>query len=487
MKKVWWLLLIIFVLLLLVLFYNKIYEQYTDVVEKKKVPGKTIWLLWFQGWDDNTPWLVKKVRESWEFHNPDWNIELLTKENIGSYIDEKLIAYDTTQMALSDIIRLNLLATHGGVWADATMLCMRPLEDWLYDALQPCGFWMYHGKEAYAPTSWFIISMHQSTLIQKWTNKTNEYWKSGNNAEGNYFWMDSLFNKLCETDSDFLNQWRKVPYISCEDYGESHMLAGKGHGNDDYIKNILNTKPPYTLKLSRHENISENTDGGYAIMISLKTKNTKILPVEPAVSRDFGDNIMVVSDCKHEDSIIELDNLCSYYNVEMIVYDKCNFCKHVPSRVYSRPLQNKGREAGTFMYFIVKYYNILPNNIIFTAGNTKKHDRIDKLTKMIKDKNYVCETVALHTQADFLLDIYEEKPITPAEKRPFKNWYQHSIGEWDDNKHGACWNGLIKTTREKILKNPKQIYINLLNQLNVAESTETAHYVERSLKALLDM
>ena len=480
----WWILLIIvIVLLLLALFYNKP----SKYEEKEKVPGKTIWLLWFQGWDDNTPWVVKKVRESWEFHNPDWNIELVTKENIGTYIDEKLISYDTTPQALSDIIRLNLLATHGGVWADATMLCMRPLDDWLYDVLQPSGFWMYHGKEPDAPASWFIISMKQSTLIQKWANKTNEYWKNGKNSEGNYFWMDSLFNELCETDPDFLREWRKVPYISCEDYGQSHMLAGKTTENNDYIKNILNTNPPYTLKLSWHQNPSENTDTGYAIMISLKTKDTKILPVEPAVSRDFGDNVMVVSDCKHEDSVIDLDNLCKSHGIEMLVYDKCNFCKHVPYDVYSRPLQNKGRDMGTFMYFIVKYYDMLPNKIIFTAGNVKKWDRLNRLSKMITDENHVCDNFPnLNSQADFTLDTYEDKVLTHSEIRPFKNWYEHSIGKWDGNKD-MCYNGVIKTTREKILKNPKHVYVNLLNQLNRAESNEVVHYVERGLKALLDM
>ena len=479
----WWILLIlVIVLLLLVLFYKKP-EKY----EEKKVPGKTIWLLWFQGWDDNTPWVVKKVRESWEFHNPDWNIELLTKENIGTYIDEKLIAYDTTPQALSDIIRLNLLATHGGVWADATMLCMRPLENWLYDVLQPCGFWMYHGGKPDAPASWFIISMHQSALIQKWANKTNEYWKNGNDAKADRFWMDALFKQLCETDPDFLNEWRKVPHISCEDYGQSHMLAGKTTENNDYIKNILNTNPPHAIKLTVTDaNITEDTDGGYAIMISLKTKGTKNLPIEPAVSRDFGDNVMVISDCKHEESVLELDNLCKSHGIQMLVYDKCNFCKHVPSDVYSRPLQNKGREAGTFMYFIVKYYDMLPSNIIFTAGNTKKHDRIDRLSKMITDENYICDTSPLHTQANFTLDTYEDKLLVPSKIRPFKYWYKDSIGEWDDYKLGACWNGVIKTAREKILKNPKQVYINLLNQLDTAESSEVAHYVERSLKALLN-
>jgi hypothetical protein len=375
MKKVWWLLLVVLILIILVLFYNKMSENY-----KEKVPGKTIWL---QG---------NNVRESWELHNPDWNIEIVTNDDTN----------------------ISVLATHGGVWVDSDIPCTRPLEDWLYDVLQPCGFWMYRD----GPRICFIASIQESILLQKLTKKRG-----------------TSFDELCKTDQDFMDEWEKVP-----------------HKDKPYFKEI-----------------------------------SERIPVEPVVSRDFGDNVMVVSDCKHVDSIIELDNLCNSYGIKMLVYDKCNFCKHVPSHIYSRPLSNKGRETATFMFFIIKYYDILPNKIIFTAGNAKKHNRTGKLKKMITDENYICDTSPLYTQENFTYDVHEGKTLVKSEIRPFKKWYEHSIGVWDGNKEGPCWNGLIKTTREKILKNPKHIYINLLNQLNIAESTETGHYMERSLKALLDI
>ena len=56
--------------------------NYTNQIEKHEtkieISGKSIFLLWFQGWDENIPWVVKKVKESWELHNPDWNIVLLS-------------------------------------------------------------------------------------------------------------------------------------------------------------------------------------------------------------------------------------------------------------------------------------------------------------------------------------------------------------------------------------------------------------------------
>jgi hypothetical protein len=373
----WWLLLIILVLLLLV-FFHKNSDKY-ETTENKKELSKIIWIP-----EDST-------RESWELHNPDWRIEIVP----------------------SDHTNLSVLATHGGIWVDKDIQCTRPLDDWLYDLLQPCGFWMYRDGQHIC----FIASMQQSTLLQKWSKESS-----------------TSFDKLCKTDHEFINEWEKVP-----------------HKDKPYFKEV-----------------------------------SERIPVEPAISRDFGDNVMVASDCNDRESLIVLDNLCTTHNIQLLVYDKCNFCKHVPSHIYSRPLQNKGREGGTFMYFIVKYYDMLPSKIIFTAGRMNVRNRPNILTKMITDENYICETHPLDSDAGFQLDAYGDGPLTPSEVRPFKYWYKHNIGEWDGTKNGACMGGLIKTTREKILKNPKHVYVNLLNQLNRAESTEVAHYMERSLHALLN-
>jgi mannosyltransferase OCH1-like enzyme len=79
---------------------------------------------------------VQQVRKSWELHNPTWNIILLDQSNLSQYIDHAIIKINARLPAKTDLIRLNLLAEYGGVWADATMLCMVSLNRWIYDALQ---------------------------------------------------------------------------------------------------------------------------------------------------------------------------------------------------------------------------------------------------------------------------------------------------------------------------------------------------------------
>ena len=109
---------------------------------------KNIFILWLQGWD-NAKWLNKKVAESWKINNLDWTVHCIDLVNLKDYVNDINYIYDNQKdispQAKSDIIRLSLLKNYGGVWADATMLCMQPLEHWVHPAVEPVGLWMYHG------------------------------------------------------------------------------------------------------------------------------------------------------------------------------------------------------------------------------------------------------------------------------------------------------------------------------------------------------
>ena len=229
---------------------NTSYDGFSD-------PGinKTVWLLWLQGWD-SAPWLPQQVKTSWEIQNPDWTIQLVSKENLKNLLPELDYVYSDTisPQAKSDIIRLSLLSRYGGVWADSSLLCMKPLDSWVYDAIQPSGLWMYHGNGAnmdiqYGPASWFIVSLKDSYIITKWKERCDSYWKNRTSTQ-NYFWMDYLFKELYETDPKFKEQWDRVPYTFCEDKGQSHIFSdGSWKDNTPELKELINTTPPYVMKL----------------------------------------------------------------------------------------------------------------------------------------------------------------------------------------------------------------------------------------------
>ncbi|MEA5624984.1 capsular polysaccharide synthesis protein [Nostoc sp. UHCC 0251] len=220
--------------------------------------NKKIWLLWFQGWK-NAPWLVKQIAESWVINNPDWNIEYLTLDNLHNYVHDIDYIYETTKeigpQAKSDIIRLSLLKNHGGVWADATMLCMQPLDTWVQEAVKPAGLWMYHGHGGGmnckdGPASWLIVAEENSLIIDKWKSACDEYWKYRTHADS-YYWLDGLFRKLYESDVKFRDKWKLAPHLYCESKGQAHSLAPfhyRMESNNKDIKKIFLEKPPYALK-----------------------------------------------------------------------------------------------------------------------------------------------------------------------------------------------------------------------------------------------
>ncbi len=235
---------------------------------------KIIWILWLQGWD-KAPYIARKVRESWEKHNPGWEVRAISKDNLDDYVN---ISYlDNLEMPVnqSDVIRLHLLAKHGGVWADATMLCMRPLDDWVHDMIKPSSVWMYHGREnCETLASWFIISKKDSYMMNAWKEKCDIFWSDGKKTADWHF-MDALWKEVYIVDSKFREEWSRVPKICCEDRGQAHMLAGKVNEKDPDLQEIIRTNPPHAIKLSHHGFVEDDTEsnGNRAIFFSLSKFN----------------------------------------------------------------------------------------------------------------------------------------------------------------------------------------------------------------------
>jgi hypothetical protein len=454
----------------------------------KEVPGKTVWLLWLQGWD-KAPWLQQRVRDSWIKHNPEWNVELVDSKNLRKYVDVPYINKIQASAAKSDVIRLSLLAKHGGVWADSTMLCMAPLDEWIYDALDPVGIWMYHGgADGQGPASWFIVSAKQSYIMKKWKNACDEYWSS-RAKEDEYFWMDGLFNKLLKTDAKFAQEWNSVPYISCDAPGQAHALAGKTQSNDPEVKRILGEYPPYAVKLSSrnwngvffNENMTDS-NAYYAIQEALKSgKPFKPHKMDYKPGTGFSDSVAVVADYGNGEDVKKI--LDESKSRQVLVYDKGNFCKNAPD-CYCRPRRNVGREQETFLHFVTTHNDKLPNDIIFLPTPLAKHGRFERYKNILKTGgNSYPPEVYLGAEADFELPVYEERKMTRASEYPFKKWYEKHIGEWVPNTP-MIWNGIYKTSRDRILEKPRNFFANLHEQTKAANDTEVGHFLERSMTSI---
>lgn len=221
---------------------------------------KKIWFLWLQG-QENAPELTKRVIKTWVDNNPGWEVNVVNSNTLGNYIHlDNLDLPNMSAQAASDIIRLRLLSLHGGVWVDATMPCLQPLDGWVKEAIEPCGFWMYHGRDmGRGPASWFMISKKGSIIANKWMKISDDYWNT-KPAEYHYHWMDILFGQIALNDHEFLTEWKKVPFKWCEDPYSAHSLAKRVYTYDpDHVENIIKNSP-FAIKLCNHGVFHQRTN-----------------------------------------------------------------------------------------------------------------------------------------------------------------------------------------------------------------------------------
>lgn len=142
---------------------------------------RILWFAWLQGIDTAPP-LVKRCLHSWQCHNSGWQIIVLDGQNLNEYVDVDEIIGPNRQIismqALTNIIRINLLANVGGVWADATCFCCRPLDDWIGNYLTSGFFAFEKPARDRLISSWFLASREDCHLTQTYCRHVNAFWRN---------------------------------------------------------------------------------------------------------------------------------------------------------------------------------------------------------------------------------------------------------------------------------------------------------------------
>lgn len=138
-------------------FMQPIVEKYRDHPVHEKLehkPGKVpVWCCWWQG-VENMPELVRMCNDRLRHFIPDEaELRMLTAENYREFVElppwviEKFEAGKMSITALSDILRVALLAEHGGFWIDSTVFISDrfPVEFIRSD---------YYAQRMYDPVKW---------------------------------------------------------------------------------------------------------------------------------------------------------------------------------------------------------------------------------------------------------------------------------------------------------------------------------------------
>jgi hypothetical protein len=94
---------------------------------------KIIWTYWNDDNPRTVPKLVKLCAWTWQFLHPEWQFNWLTPATTAAYVSN-FSAYQKaadSPARLADFVRLAVIAEHGGVWTDASILPLDRLDQWL--------------------------------------------------------------------------------------------------------------------------------------------------------------------------------------------------------------------------------------------------------------------------------------------------------------------------------------------------------------------
>lgn len=191
------------------------------------------------------------------------------------------------------------------------------------------------------------------------------------------------------------------------------------------------------------------------------------------VSRES--TVVVMSTCGNADDVSRVQDVCTRRGFDLVVYDKCNECKDSQKCTI---LPNVGREQGTWLRYVIDNWPNFPRKILFLPSPIDKYDRLTRGLTMV-DNDHSGDEIG--QWEDFTLDSWNGTVLIPAETRPFKAWYEKHVGPWNPKTPDVYYNGVMETTRDRILSKSKEFYKNLHDQVSVGTNTEVGHYLERSM------
>ncbi len=105
--------------------YLATYKFSKDIEEGNKDYSNNIWICWFQGLE-SAPEIVKACVNSIKKKAGGHNVVILTEDNYKDYVEIPEIIEERRKQGVisrthfSDILRVSLLAKHGGMWLDST-------------------------------------------------------------------------------------------------------------------------------------------------------------------------------------------------------------------------------------------------------------------------------------------------------------------------------------------------------------------------------
>ncbi len=189
-------------------------EEAMQKVKYDRRHNPVIWTIWLQGMD-NAPYIVKKCYESLKCNIVDRKIIVITEDNFEqyvkfpSYIMEKYRKGIISKVHFADLLRVELLAVHGGTWLDGTVYCSgNPVNKYILDSELFVFQMLKPGIDGHsrAVSSWLMTAYSNHPIIYLVRALLHNYWQLHNYAV-DYFILHDFFQMALEA---YPEEWKKV-------------------------------------------------------------------------------------------------------------------------------------------------------------------------------------------------------------------------------------------------------------------------------------
>ncbi len=190
---------------------------------------ETIWQFWDNPAGGKTPEIVKssigsvkRLRGDFE-HKVLNNSTIVDHSDLPGYVLDKFNKKQMDYAHFSDLLRLNLLKNHGGIWMDATCY----MTDLIPEFITKQDFFAFlTGDLTGFPYSFvqscFIRAKKGCFLCDAWHDMCVDFWKK-ETKKLDYFQIHLMFKTLVSGNSIAKTLFADMPHIS-ED--ETHQLVG---------------------------------------------------------------------------------------------------------------------------------------------------------------------------------------------------------------------------------------------------------------------
>lgn len=194
--------------------YNRFLRNYKTQENSVHEYSDTVWWCWFQG-EENAPDVAKACLESVRKNMSGKNVIVITEKNMYDYVSmpdfiiEKYKKGIISKTHFSDLLRLELLIQHGGLWIDSTVLCTgNPC----YAFNTPLFAFKTNEKNdpATSAQNWFMSSEKNNPVLILTRDLLFAYWKSHNYLI--HYFIFYFFMKLAA--EKYNEEWNSIPFFS---------------------------------------------------------------------------------------------------------------------------------------------------------------------------------------------------------------------------------------------------------------------------------